>query len=96
MKNSGFDQYKDKVILILKMNGVKKAALFGSFARREATKSSDIDLLIEFKGKKSLFDLVDLKYKLEESTGRNVDLVTFKSLHPLLKDKISSEQITIL
>lgn len=56
--------------------GVKRAAIFGSFARGDATEESDIDLLIEFKGKeKSLLDLAALKIKLEESLGRNVDLL---------------------
>lgn len=82
---------------VLVEGGVKRAALFGSFARGDATEDSDIDLLIEFKGKKkSLFDLVALKIQLEESLGRKVDLVTYNSLHPLLRDRILSEQIIIL
>jgi len=77
--------------------GVKRAALFGSFARGDATEDSDIDLLIEFKGKtKSLLDLAALKIKLEESLGKNVDLITYNSLHPLLRDRILSEQVIIL
>lgn len=96
MEDNQFSRYKKKITSILKKNGVKKAALFGSFARGEAKKKSDIDLLIEFKGKKSLFDLVGLKIELEESTGRSVDLVTYASLHPLLKERILSEQICIL
>lgn len=96
MISTQFNKFKNQVIQILQKNGVKKAGLFGSFARNEAKKKSDIDLLIEFKGKKSLFDLVDLKTELEESTGRTVDLVTYKSLHPLLREQILSEQIIIL
>ena len=89
-------QYKARITKILKRNGVKRAALFGSFAREEAKKKSDIDLVVEFQGKKSLFDLVGLKLELEESIHRNVDIVTYKSLHPLLKDKILAEQVPIL
>lgn len=86
----------EKIKTILKENDVKKAALFGSFARGEATKKSDIDLLVEFKGKKSLFDLAGLQIELEEALGRKVDLVTYKSLHPMLKERILSEQLKIL
>lgn len=96
MVQSQFRKYRKSITSILKKNGVKKAAVFGSFARGEAKKESDIDLLIEFKGKKSLFDLVGLKIELEESTGRNVDVVTYASLHPLLRDRILSEQVCIL
>ena len=78
-------------------SGVKRAALFGSFARGDATRDSDIDLLIEFKGKtKSLLGLAALKIQLEESLGRNVDPITYNSLHPLLRDRILSEQVIIL
>jgi hypothetical protein len=82
---------------ILIEGGVKRAALFGSFARGDATEDSDVDLLIEFKGKKkSLLDLAALKIQLEESLGKNVDLITYNSLHPLLRDRILSEQVIIL
>lgn len=78
-------------------SGVKRAALFGSYARGDATKNSDIDLLIEFKGKnKSLLDLAALKIHLEETLGKNVDLITYNSIHPRLRDRILAEQIMIL
>lgn len=88
---------KKSISKILVESGVERAALFGSFARGDATKDSDIDLLIEFKGKKkSLLDLAALKMKLQEDLGRNVDLVTYNSLHPLLRERILSEQVIIL
>ncbi len=88
---------KKSISKLLVDSGVKRAAIFGSFARGEAQKNSDIDLLIEFKGKnKSLFDLVALKLKLEEKLGRHVDVVTYNSLHPLLRARILSEQVIIL
>lgn len=88
---------KKSMLKILINGGVKRAALFGSFARGDASEESDIDLLIEFKGKKkSLLDLVGLKIQLEESTGRKVDLITYNSLHHSLRDLILSEQEIIL
>lgn len=88
---------KKSISKLLSASGVKRAAIFGSFARGDATEQSDIDLLIEFKGKnKSLFDLVALKLQLEEKLGRHVDLVTYNSLHPLLRDRILAEQVIIL
>ena len=84
------------MIYILKHNGVSNASIFGSFARGEMKKNSDIDLLIKFKGSKSLLDLAGLKLILEDSLGRKVDLLTYNSLHPLLKDRILREQEKIL
>lgn len=83
---------KRKITPILKRQGVTKAALFGSVVRGELKKTSDIDLLIKFKGRKSLFDLVGLKIDLEAQLKRKVDVVTYRSLHPLLRDRILREQ----
>jgi uncharacterized protein len=81
-----------KIIPILEQNGVTRAALFGSFARGEGGENSDIDLLVEFEKGKSLLDLVGLKIELEEALGREIDVITYNSIHPLLKDSILKEQ----
>lgn len=94
--NPQVEDIKKIIIRVLRKHGVKKAALFGSVARGEAVEKSDIDLLIEFKGRKSLLDLVSLKLELEELLKRDVDVLTYKSLHPLLRNGILSEQKAIL
>lgn len=82
---------------ILKRHAVKRAAIFGSFARGEAISSSDVDILIEYKTKnKSLFDLVDLKSELEEILGRKVDIVTYNSIYWRIREQILAEQVVIL
>jgi predicted nucleotidyltransferase len=88
---------KKKALPILKRYAVKRASIFGSFARGTAKSKSDVDFLIEYKGKNnSLFDLVDLKYDLEHSLNRKVDLITYNSIHWRIRDSILSEQIVIL
>ncbi len=89
-------QIKTIVLEVLERYDVKKAALFGSFVRSEAGEDSDIDLLVEFEGRKSLLDLVGLKLELQELLGRPVDVLTYGSLHPLLKERILREQEVIL
>jgi predicted nucleotidyltransferase len=89
-------ELKRRVVAVLKRHDVKRAAVFGSFARGETKKNSDIDILVEFEGKKSLFDLVELEVDLEKALGRKVDVLTYNSLHPLLKDVILNEQKVIL
>lgn len=93
---SRLEELKKTILDILQKHDVKRAALFGSIVRGEETKKSDIDLLVEFKGKKSLLDLVGLKQELEDVLNRKVDVLTYKSLHPLLKDRILNEQQVIL
>jgi predicted nucleotidyltransferase len=71
---------RGKIKEILRKNGVKRAAFFGSIVRDEMTEESDIDILIEFEGRKSLLDLAHLKNELEDAVNRRVDLLTYKTL----------------
>lgn len=86
----------ERIIDILRKNGVKRAALFGSIVRGEMTDESDVDLLVEFENRASLLDLSGLKIELEDALNRRVDVLTYRSLHPLLKDRILAEQVRIL
>ncbi len=94
--NDQMQAMREKVLEILRRNGVKRAAFFGSIVRGEMTAESDVDILIEFEGRKSLLDLAHLKNELEDAINRRVDLLTYRSLHPKLKDRILAEQVPIL
>ncbi len=83
---------KKQILPILRRHGVMKASVFGSFARGEAKKGSDVDLLVKLPKGKSLLDLVSLKLELEEKLGRKVDVLTYNSINHLLKDIILNEQ----
>jgi len=93
---SQIEKLKEKILEKLIEHEVKRASLFGSIVREEMTDESDIDILIEFRGTKSLLDLARLKIELEEVLKCKVDVVTYNSLHPLLKDRILAEQVEIL
>ncbi len=87
---------KDKITPLLQQAGVLRSSIFGSVARGEATKNSDVDILIEFPKGKNMFDLIDLEERLGSTLGKKVDLVTYQSLHHLLRDGILNEQVRIL
>jgi len=48
-----------------------------------------------FDGRKSLFDLVRLQEELEKVLQKKVQVLTYRSFHPLLKDRILREQIVL-
>lgn len=93
---SNLKTIKNKLIPILKQNGVVKASVFGSYARGEETKKSDMDMMIKYKGKMSLLDLIGLEQELEEKTGIKFDITTYKAIHYLIKDQVYKEQVVIL
>lgn len=57
---------------------------------------SDIDILVEIGKDISLLDFVGLKLELEEALKNKVDLVEYKTIKPLLKERILKEQVMIL
>ncbi|MDP3698389.1 MAG: nucleotidyltransferase family protein [Nanoarchaeota archaeon] len=95
-KNKEVQKIAKIVVPILKKNDVVKAGIFGSYARGEAKKRSDVDMLIQFKGRKSYFDLVGLEQELGERLGKKVDLLTYKSVNLLLKKSIFEDEVRIL
>jgi hypothetical protein len=84
-----------KLKAIFKEYGVVKAAVFGSQARGDAKKNSDIDLLVEMEDGRTLFDLGGLSIGLEELFGKKVDLVQYGAIRPLFKEQIMKDQIVI-
>ena len=93
----GLQKIAKIAVPILKMNGVVKAGIFGSYARGEAKKRSDIDMLIKVgKRKFSLLDHVRLERELEEKLHKKVDLLTYNGVNLLLKNKILDEEVRII
>jgi len=91
------EEIKNKISPILKKNGVKSAAIFGSYARGDQTKKSDIDILIKYKNDdKSYFDLVGLQFELEKKLKKKVDLLTYGGVHRRLKKEIFGSKKVIL
>ena len=75
--------------------GIDRLGVFGSVARGEDTASSDIDLIARFRNPIGLMDLIGIEIQMKELLGRNVDLGTEASLHPLIKDNVQKD-LTII
>ncbi len=77
--------------------GATALYLFGSTARNEAGRSSDLDLYIDYEPAKrfSLLDLVGIKQFLEEMLSVKVDLTTRSSLHPMLRADIEQSAVRV-
>jgi len=87
---------KERITPVLRRHNVAHAAIFGSFAKGIPEQGSDLDILVEFEGEKSLLDLVALRLELEEVLGRQVDVLTYGALHPRIKERVLHEQVAIL
>ena len=79
--------------------------LFGSYARNNATDSSDVDILVDIEGSviRSMFDMGGLYADLCDNIGREVDLVTTQTLEqkstqermPWFVDNLQKEKVKI-
>lgn len=76
--------------------GVRSLALFGSFARNEATDQSDVDLLVEFDRAVGYFGLVALQEHLAGLLRRPVDLGTLRSLKPRIRRQVEQDLVYVL
>ena len=75
------NKIKSAVAKVGKKYGVKRAYLFGSYARGDASASSDVDILIE-KGKiRNLIDLSGFRLELVDELGTEVDVMTTSSVN---------------
>ena len=98
MKTSGLDSIKStlknrKPVLKRKYK-VSRIGIFGSFARGEQKRASDVDVLVELSEPIGL-DIIALKDYLEKALGREVDLVTVKALKARMRDGILAEVVYV-
>jgi len=85
----------DQIIPILLKFGVKKASLFGSYARGDYDEKSDVDILIEPPPHMGM-EFVGLKLMLEDTLQKKVDLVSYNGISKYLKKYILAGQIPLL
>lgn len=74
---------------------VKSLGVFGSYVRREQTRRSDLDLLVEFEHAPDLFEFMDLEEYLAKQLGVKVDLVPRRALKGEIGERILREVVTV-
>ena len=97
METKKIKQIKSKIVKILKQNNVVRAGIFGSYARGEEKKDSDIDILVEIDDKDlSLLGFIRLGRELGEALRKKVDLVEYKVIKPRIRENILNSEVRII
>ena len=94
---------RDEVLNILRTHkptlaerfGVTSLALFGSFARDQATGKSDVDILVRFDRPATSKSYFGVQFYIEDMLGRTVDLVTDKALRAELRPYVEREALDV-
>ncbi len=94
---------REEVLDVLRMHkptladrfGVTALALFGSFARDEATDGSDVDILVQYDGPATSRSYFGVQFYIEDLLGRRVDLVTQKALRSEFRPYVEREAVNV-
>ena len=72
---------------------IKSLAIFGSYVKGTAEKSSDLDVLIELVPKSGIgfFELFDIQEMLEASVGIHIDLLTPQAISKYFRDEVLAQ-----
>ncbi|CAG0995714.1 hypothetical protein METP2_02901 [Methanosarcinales archaeon] len=87
--------HRPAILRIARKHGARNVRIFGSVARKEADKDSDIDFLVDMEPGRSLFDLGGLLMDLQELLHCKVDVVTEKGLRERIRNSILKEAIPL-
>jgi predicted nucleotidyltransferase len=80
----------------LRQLGIEHLYLFGSTARGEAREDSDVDLFFDHPvGSIGLYELMDVKETASRILGRKADIMTRRSLHRVLRDRIEASALQV-
>lgn len=80
----------------LRQLGVEHLYLFGSTARGEAREDSDVDLFFDHpEGSLGLYQLMDVKDAAARILGHKTDIMTRRSLHPVLRERIEASALQV-
>lgn len=82
------------VVSLAEEYGAERVSLFGSYARNEATATSDVDILLD-KGKVKGMQVLDFQEKLAERLGRKVDVVTTAGASERFLGKIRQDEVLL-
>ena len=94
-RDKTIQKVKSKILPVLKKHKIKKAGIFGSYARGEQKKNSDIDILVDVP-RGIGFGFAGIETDLEKALRKKVDLLTYKAINRHIRKRILNEEVRIL
>ena len=87
--------HRDEILRLAARHGANNVRVFGSRARGQADRDSDVDFLVDLEEGRSLLDLGGLLMDLQDLLGRRVDVVTENGLHWYIRDRVLNEAVPL-
>lgn len=89
------EEKREEILSIASEHGARDVRVFGSVARGDADRESDIDFLVELEPGRSLLDLGGLQMGLESLLGCRVDVVTVGGLKSRIRERVLREAMPV-
>lgn len=86
---------REMIVAVAQKYKAKNVRVFGSVRRGSARRTSDLDLLVTFEKRATLFDQIGLKQELEERLSRRVDVLSDQAVFWYLRPQILAEAIPL-
>ena len=88
-------RYRAQIFAAAERRGAHNIRVFGSVARGDQRRDSDIDFLVDFEPGRSLLDLTGLWLDLETALGCKVDVVSGRGLKPRLASEVMRDAVPL-
>ena len=85
------ENHRAEILALAERHGVRNVRVFGSMARGDADDASDVDLLVSLPPDRTGLALGALLMDVQDLLRCRVDVVTERSLHPALRDRVLKE-----
>ncbi|MXY89033.1 MAG: nucleotidyltransferase family protein [Gammaproteobacteria bacterium] len=89
------ENHRAEILSMAERYGLRDVRVFGSMARGDANETSDVDLLVTLPPDQTGLALGGLLMDVSELLGRKVDVLTERSLHPALRDRVLREAVPL-
>jgi len=86
---------RDQILAIARQHGARNVRVFGSIARGEGKRDSDLDVLLELEPGRSLLDIIAIKQDLEDLLNTKVDVLTEAAVSPYIRDQVLRQAISL-
>jgi predicted nucleotidyltransferase len=88
-------QYREQIVAATNRRGAHNIRVFGSVARGDQHRGSDIDFLVDFEPGRSLLDLTGLLLDLETVLACKVDVVSARGLKPRMASEVMRDVVPL-
>ena len=88
-------EQRDTILRVATGHGARNIRAFGSVVRGNASKESDLDLLVDMAPGRSLLDLIAIEQDLEDQLRVRVDVLTAAGLSPYMREEVLREAVAL-